>query len=352
MMNTRLFYRMLFALGLSVGLSAAGVSNQVQAAEAAQKQNPTAGATPTADKIRTCPEWAMEQVPTAMQPYQGRFGLLYNPFPGPIAPNVAGIDFWQANHFIICRKETRQYLYSEYTPTQVHYQKGTLPAFEAIAARCTNGLRNDRDKALALLKQGMPQAVLHPALPPLSPRCDQNRGISDDALLKSKKAWCNEQSRVFVRLCQVSGIPARMIFLFYGERPYSDRRSGHVVAEFYADGQWSMADSSWLCVFPAADGHLMSAAECHELGPNRDVVGKIYHARIQSLMRLSDEEMAGKRYPNLKDKKAFREAVTAAATDQRKDFGSLTADFLGGHMDEFGVLNYPLPPSKRAANFD
>jgi len=60
-----------------------------------------------------------------------------------------------------------------------------------------------------------------------------------------------------------------LIFLFYSNPP-----SGHVIAEFHADGRWCMADASYLCVFPDADGRLMSAAECH--GPGKMRAGEVY----------------------------------------------------------------------------
>jgi hypothetical protein len=40
---------------------------------------------------------------------------------------------------------------------------------------------------------------------------DGNRNLDDEALLASGCGWRNEQARVFIRLCQVNGIPARML---------------------------------------------------------------------------------------------------------------------------------------------
>src|SRR5262249_55274112 len=155
----------------------------------------------------------------------------------------------------------------------------------------------------------------------------------DKELLKSGKAWCNEQSRVYVRLCQVAGIPARMIFLFYSEHPFPDRRSGHVVSEFFADGHWSLSDNTWLCVFPAADGHLMSALECHEK-ENRGIVGKVYYDRNHALLALPPEEMVGGKYAHITDPEARRKAIARAVEEQKKDFGTPTAEALGAHLDE------------------
>jgi len=119
-----------------------------------------------------------------------------------------GLDLWHANYFVAYRRETAKYLYESYSPTSVRYKPGTLPAFERIAAEYTAGLKTDREKAVALLTKAIPDKVPHPAIAPMAPMCDKNRGLDDDGLLASRTCWCNEQARVFVRLCQVAGIPA------------------------------------------------------------------------------------------------------------------------------------------------
>jgi hypothetical protein len=247
-----------------------------------------------------------------------------------------GIDFWQANHFIVHRPETAGYLYGEYTPKQIEYRKGTLPKYERVVAEYTAGVMGDREKAVALLTKALPRLVVHPAMPPLGPVCQTNRDLLDEPLLDSGKGYCNEQARVFVRLCQVAGIPARMIFLFY-----ADRTSGHVVAEFLADGRWCMADNSWFCVFPDVNGRLMSAAECH--GNGKALAGEAYFTRFRELLALSDEELVGGKFVFVPDPMRRRERIRAEAAVFRKNLGSRSAEALGNELWAFGVLNYPLP---------
>jgi hypothetical protein len=164
--------------------------------------------------------------------------------------------------------------------------------------------------------------------------------MDEDQLIRSGKAYCNEQSRVFVRLCQISGIPARMIFLFY-----SDKAHGHVIAEFYADGRWCMADTSWYCVFPAPAGHLMNAAECHQqVGANRTWVGQAYARRARELMKLSAQELVGGQFVDVADAKARREKIEQAARELRAQMQAQTAESLGGQLWAFGVMDYPTPP--------
>jgi hypothetical protein len=196
----------------------------------------------------------------------------------------------------------------------------------------------DRDKAVALLTKALPSEFRHPTMPPLGAPVRADRALLDEELLQSGSGFCNEQARVFTRLCHVAGIPARIVHLFY-----SDKRTGHTISEFYADGHWAMADSSWFCVFPAADGHLMSAAECHEEGPKRRLVGGTYFARMQTLIAMSDEELVGGSFRKSDPPEARAQQVAAAAASTRKGLRAKTAQALGDQLWRFGVINNPLP---------
>jgi hypothetical protein len=266
------------------------------------------------------PGWVVEKVPDWVKPFQGKAGLseAWSRRPGPLGSSVAGLDRWQANHFIVYRPETAKFLYSSYTPLKVDYRSGTWPTFEKLAAKYTAGLKSNKDKALALLTKALPDNFRHPTIPPYGGKARPDRNLEDEALLESHCGWCNEQARVFVRLCQVIGIPARLVFLFY-----ADERSGHVVAEFYAEERWSMADTSWWCVFPGADGHFLSAAEAHEQ-QGKIIAEKAYRARFQELLKLSDTELVG---------------PTRDPAKVRQSLQSRDPEPLGS----FGLLNYPLP---------
>jgi len=110
---------------------------------------------------------------------------------------------------------------------------------------------------MALLTRAMPALLRHPGIPPLGRPVPPDRNLDDEALLESGSGWCNEQARVFIRLCQVMGIPARMIHLF---------GQNHTIAEFYAEDRWIMADTSYFFAVPGKDGTWLSAAACHDRG--------------------------------------------------------------------------------------
>jgi hypothetical protein len=321
---------------ICAGSIAAGV---VGCAQHAGSARPDAMAQARDEQLYACPAWAQVTVPDRMTPYLGKAGMPepFHSLKDPIGKEVTGLDLYQANHFVTYRQETAEFLYRDYTALRVDYRPGTLPAFERMAAGITRNLSSDRDKALALLK-AVPEKVLHPGIPPLGPACPKDRGLDDGALLGSGQAWCNEQARVFVRLCQVSGIPARLIFLFFKPAP-----NGHVVAEFYADGRWCMADASWGCVFPDAEGRLMSAAECHHAG--KLLAGQAYYRRFQEILQYSDERLVGGKFPPDSDEAGRARRVAGSAEGTRKDLRLQTARAMADQIWVFGVINYPLPPS-------
>jgi transglutaminase-like putative cysteine protease len=140
-------------------------------------------------------------------------------------------------------------------------------------------------------------------------------------------------------LCQVASIPARLIFLFYSDN------DGHVIAEFYADGRWCMADSSWGCVFPGADGKLMSAAQCHADAESKHRVQEAYLARARDVASATDALLVGRRYADMTDAAAKARKIVEHASDLRKNLRSGRAvGKLGEHLWAFGVMNTPLPP--------
>jgi hypothetical protein len=294
---------------------------------------------PTAPVI-ACPEWAKETVPIWVQPHLGKYGLP-SPYPqqkAALGGCTAGIDMWQANHFVGYRTETARYLYESYTPLKVNYRKGTFPMLEQIVAKYTVGITNDQQRALALLKRAVPDLIAHPCIPPYSTDVVPDRALSEEDLLRSGLGWCNEQARVFARLCQVAGIPARVIFLFYSDN------DGHVITEFYSDGKWHMADASWGCVFPAVDDHLMSAAECFASTESRHQVQKGYIARGHELLSESDDFLVGRRYLAITDATEKTRKIAENAKSLRVELQSgKSADKLGNKLWAFGVMNMPLP---------
>ena len=269
------------------------------------------------------PPWARETVPGWLAPYQGvngapeRFASKKGYYGGP----CEGIDRYQANAFIWYTPATASYLYTDYTPVPVDYRPGTLPGYEALAARFTKPGDSETERAQALLTRAMPEACRHPGMPPLAPPTRADRNLDDEALLASRCGWCNEQARVFIRLCQVSGLQGRLIHL-YGQN--------HTIAEFYADGAWALADASSLFVAAGPDGRLLSAAACHDGAANQRCYAEAKVRRMREMCGWSRE--------------ALGFADDDAAQRWRDNAARLEVDELATREIHFGVMNTPLPP--------
>jgi Transglutaminase-like enzymes, putative cysteine proteases len=272
------------------------------------------------------PSWAREKGPEWMERFRGINGLSaawQRCFDGPNAPGTAGIDRYQANHFIPFRPETARYLQEEYTPLEVRYVPGTYPELEEIAAAAVRSRTDVEAKAEALL-MGPGRALKHPYIPPLGPVISPSRNLDELALLRSGCAWCNEQARVFVRLCQTQNIPARLIHLFYSTPPI-----GHTIAEFHNGRSWCLVDASYFIVFRTEDGTTLSAADCHDRGAGQRRYSELAAAAIRRLVKEGEKCPPEERDPRLENFLAERRPVTE--------------EFCFAQLESFGVINYPLP---------
>jgi len=272
----------------------------------------------------TCPAWARVPVPDWLKPYQGKNGLPepWHSRPGSTCGGaVAGIDRYQANLYVVYRPETAVYLYSAYTPAKAAYVRGTLPGYERVVAKYTKPKMSQTEKALALLTVAMPAVFRHPGvLPVFGGDIRPNRNLMDEALLASGGGWCNEQGRVFIRLCQVAGMQGRILHLF---------GQSHTTSEIYVDGRWVLADASYLFVARDKKGNLLSAAACHDRGPGQRAYARARARRLQQLLKMTPAQA------NLSP--AELETV-------RKWMRAFDADELAKSTDlHFAVINYPLP---------
>src|SRR4051812_34396243 len=138
----------------------------------------------------------MDLTPYTCRGFPGDFDRLMRDVP------VAGIDREQTHSMVRLCAETEPVLYgSDFSPRRIRYRNGSRPKLEAIV----------RDSADPL--EWVRQNVQHPVyagvdLPP-------DRALTEEQLIESGLGWCNEQARVFIALCEVQEIPARLCFLFH-----------------------------------------------------------------------------------------------------------------------------------------
>ena len=170
------------------------------------------------------------------------------------------IDYEQpANRMIRLTPETAEYLYTEYTPLETHYEPDTRPKCERHVAMAVCNAKTERDRALALMEWACHKV----ACPRGMSRELAVHGGTEEGFLERGYGVCNEVSRVFVTLCQVARIPARMTFHWT-----EDSQFGHSAAEAYFDGKWTLCDTEINVSGVSVEG---LQANCREMMTERSV---------------------------------------------------------------------------------
>ncbi|HUW56287.1 MAG TPA: transglutaminase-like domain-containing protein [Planctomycetota bacterium] len=151
------------------------------------------------------------------------------------------------DRFRLC-EATADYLYSEHTPLEIGYERGTRPELEKHVETILKGVVGEREKVIAILRF---VRDLHWFRPDAATKgvADLFHGGTEEEVIKKGSNMCNEQSRVFCVLCQVAGIPARYVGHSVG---------GHGVSEARVEGGWAYFDNRGK-YFVKDDGTLASA---------------------------------------------------------------------------------------------
>lgn len=140
---------------------------------------------------------------------------------------AGGVDVEVIDDQIALNERTAEYLYSDYTPLEIGYVCGSRPMLEALADEHAREAMSQRDKALALMRRVRDNQDHGLAAPGLF--C----GGTEEELLKRGAVMCNEVSRLYVCLCQIAGLPARL---------HCSHISGHMMTEVCAAGKWGWID--------------------------------------------------------------------------------------------------------------
>lgn len=143
--------------------------------------------------------------------------------------NYAGaVEFQLRKQQVILCPQTVDLIYSEFTLLTVRYEKGTRPELERVVAKVTAGCETDREEILALMRFCRD---LH-----------KNTGLAwdeyiyggtEEQMIDKPEILCETLGRLMVALCEVVGIPARIIMHDLG---------GHIVNEVYVEGHWAYID--------------------------------------------------------------------------------------------------------------
>lgn len=75
-------------------------------------------------------------------------------------------------------------------------------------------------------------------------------GGTEEEIIARGSDWCVDVARVACALCQVVGVPSRLVYLCNTRQAYS----GHAIIEAHREGAWGAVDSSTNVVYRRPDG--------------------------------------------------------------------------------------------------
>jgi hypothetical protein len=186
---------------------------------------------------------------------------------------VAGIDLQQVQNAVRLCAQTEPILYGpDFSPRMIRY-RGGRPTLEKIVKQFTG---NDQDRIAAAMAWTCNQ-VIHPHFAGPTP---PNRALTEEQLITSARGYCNEQSRVFIALCAVMQIPARLCFLWH-----ANGKVGHTATEVFLNGRWAFCDVTYQVRIQLPD---QSFAEARDLrGNHRNLAHQAYRTPLTRWVRLS-----------------------------------------------------------------
>ncbi len=132
--------------------------------------------------------------------------------------------------------ETVEYLYGAHTRLDITYQSGSRPELEQRVSKASAGAES-AEKAIeriAAFTAGLQERVAGSGLD------DLMLGGTEEEIINRGSDWCTDVARVGCVLCQVSGIPSRLVNLFDTTQAYS----GHVIIETYRQERWGAIDTT------------------------------------------------------------------------------------------------------------
>ncbi len=161
--------------------------------------------------------------------------------------NYSGtVDFQLRRELVLLCPQTAEFLYRSYTPKRTTYAAGSRPELEDIVRRATSRAETPADKALALMRFCR-DAHLEAGREPSHD--EYVYGGTEEELIARGEWLCEGLSRLYVPLCEVAGIPGRILYHVIG---------GHVTAEVFV-GSWAYVDPRMGVYFRKADGSFASA---------------------------------------------------------------------------------------------
>ncbi len=136
------------------------------------------------------------------------------------------VDFTLRENMIVLLPATRKALYSAASVPPCRYVKGSRPVLEAIVNEC----KVDGDEQTTVLNIMRYCRDLHKKR--YENQLNDFGGREEDMIPRGENL-CEELARLSVALCEIAGIPGRIVMHIAG---------GHYTSEFYINGRWGWCD--------------------------------------------------------------------------------------------------------------
>lgn len=152
------------------------------------------------------------------------------------------VEFQLREKFVRLCPETVGFLYSHFTPLRTRYSSGARPVLESHVHRITRYCKSDREKLLSIMRY----------VRDLHRRVDGKQlffGGTEEELIKKGEWLCECLGRLMVSLCEIAGIPGRLVMHVVG---------GHITTELYVEGGWAYVDPRCGVYFEKDDGRIAS----------------------------------------------------------------------------------------------
>ncbi|MBQ8358910.1 MAG: hypothetical protein IJX37_03190 [Oscillospiraceae bacterium] len=150
-----------------------------------------------------------------------------------------------AKQVLFC-PETEAYLYQ--TPEPVRYRRGMRPALDAVIDEVCAECVTERQKVLAILVYIRDLRLKYRKYG----RDIDFYGGTEEDLIKKGERYCERVARLMTALCEVAGMPGRVIFHV---------STGHLTNEIYVEGGWAYFDPRYGIFYVDENDRFLSVRE-------------------------------------------------------------------------------------------
>lgn len=153
------------------------------------------------------------------------------------------VDFQMRQHAVLLNAVTEPVLYAASQDSMIQ-KPISRPELEAVVAKVTAGLSDEREIALALM------AFVRDLY--RKPPGEVEFGGREEALIVRGDGLCECLSRLMAGLCEIAGLRSRIVIHIIG---------GHLANEIEIDGAWAYVDARSGLYFLKPDGSFASVAD-------------------------------------------------------------------------------------------